>query len=121
MEGVTFSGTRATLKGAAAANVPVVCASDNGTVDEQQSPLSSWSSPRLAASTPAERQGPKLRCTIWPAGSDGLPDAARCAHGDKLQDGYKYFHNSGRGTRHAVCGEKAACTCCRRPTLVPEL
>ena len=61
---------------------------------------------------------PLLRCTTWPAGSDGLPDEERCARGNLLSDGFTYYHNSERGTRRAVCGRRAACTCCRRPAAV---
>ena len=58
---------------------------------------------------------PLLRCTLWPRGTDGLPDAERCARGNSLNDGFQYFYNRNRGTSRAVCGRNAACTCCRRP------
>jgi len=54
------------------------------------------------------------RCTVWPAGPETGDDKARCQFGNGLDDGFEYAHNAGRGTRAAVCGESARCTCCRR-------
>lgn len=92
--------------------IPLVCMSENATIER---PLVAHKASRAAPRMPDEHVAPSLRCTMWPAGSDGLPDRERCAHGDSLHDGYRYYHNRGRGTRHAFCGQQAACTCCRRP------
>ena len=61
------------------------------------------------------QESESLQCTYFPAGSEGLPDRERCAHGDTLKDGFKYVYNYRRGTKYAACGEKAGCACCRRP------
>ena len=57
-----------------------------------------------------------LRCTTFPIGTEGLPDANRCAAGNSRRDGFDYLYNAGRGTASAVCGKAAMCACCRRPS-----
>ena len=54
-----------------------------------------------------------LRCTEWPVGSEGMADGARCALGNSRNDGFRYVHNTARGTSRAACGQQARCACCR--------
>jgi hypothetical protein len=75
--------------------------------------------PRFATRDWQAHRTPTLHCTPWPVGSEGIKnDAARCARGNMLRDGYVYVHNAHRGTSRAACGRSALCICCRRRVIV---
>ena len=54
-----------------------------------------------------------FQCTMWPSKApSSWSDARRCAEGNRLDDGFEYVTNRGRGTKNAACA--GPCACCRR-------
>ena len=113
-EGGGFDSGVASSSSAKSTGPPTVCVEAGSNVSAHLSPPP-HDGPTAVVTADAAASRLELRCTVWPPGSDGMPDRQRCAHGDTLRDGYRYVFNQGRGTRNAACGAGAACTCCRYP------
>ena len=86
--------------------------------DDKEQPLppsassSGMEPPLVGPDDPGMSHSAKWKCTGWPADASVGGDEARCLHGNTLQDGFEYSHNSKRGSKNARC--VGACTCCRR-------